>query len=360
MRYARWTLALAVALCAAASGQQTVLRHTNFVAFAAQAGDEVALEARSIARAPYADDLYLRVLGPDSATLLEQRLAPDQGAELRLTAQKTGLHVALTASGQCLAVVRTTGRPWALVARDAAPVQICGAIARQYFLVPAGCRSFSVYLESPVTGEGALVRVWSPEGTAVLERTDDFDKLTRLDVPVDEGQDGKPWSLTVASARDKGYVLDDMLLYLGPQVPPLLCERPEWLDGFVSLLTKPLEEVTRRVKLGSFSLNNGVTREVRFQLEAAPTEAMAALRTDANDVDYAGEGSFTVNGKGPYLIPITGDATTATVTVLIPPGDLVAGENVVVFRHDAHASAAMRLSEIELLLGATIAEHTGW
>jgi len=349
-------LLLAVALPLQA--EDTVLRHDNYLAFTGQKGATADFDVRSIPRAPYHDDLKLLVLDSESREVFDQVVPVGTETKVNMPLASEGLHVLCVSSGQPLAVVRRTNGPSALVAWEQTPLNICGAFARHYFFVPQGLRTFQIGLSADVTGEGARLGIWSPDGQAVVDLEDDFDKLQRVQVDVPAGMDNQPWAITLTRPQDPKLVLDDVLLWLGRGLPPYLCEQPAWLPAFVG--TMQPEQVSLRVPLKNLSLTNGGAVTEKFSLDAAPQAKMAALRAVAQDVDYPNEGTFTLNGSAPYAFPLTGDGGSLLVTVMLRPADLRTGENVLEFRHDNRASMAMGLTEMELIAGDLIHPAETW
>jgi hypothetical protein len=191
-----------------------------------------------------------------------------------------------------------------------------------------------------------------------VDRSEDFDEPTRVKVEVPAGMDGQAWSFGLDKPESDKLFLDDVQIFLGRGLPPYLCEKPEWLADFIS--GAQAESISERVALPNASLRDGGTVEVKFALPRVPQAKMVALRALAGDVDYATEGAFTVNGKGPYTIPETGDSVTTTITVPLKREDLRAGDNVIVFKHDNRQSTAMSLSQMELLFGDSIQTQDVW
>jgi hypothetical protein len=354
-------LFIPLALLAAAlplQAEDTILRHDNYLAFTGQKGEAVGFDARSIPRAPYHEDLQLLVLDSESREVHDQVVPVGTEAKVSVPLETEGLHVLAVSSGQPLAVVRRNNGPFALVAWEQTPLNICGSFAKHYFFVPKGLNKFEIGVTADVTGEAARLGIWSPDGQAAVDLEDDFDKLQRIKVDVPEGTDGQAWALTLTKPQDPQFILDDVLLWLGRGLPPYLCEQPEWLATFVGEM-KP-EEVSLRVPLKNVSLTNGATVTVKFSLETVPDAKMVALRAVAQDVDYPTEGTFALNGSEPYALPLTGDGASLLVTVMLRPADLKAGENVLQFRHDNRASTGLGLTEMELIAGNFIHPEETW
>ncbi len=353
------TVAALLAALPALAGE-TRLRHDNYLAFVGEQGEQVNLAVTSIARTIYHEDLSIAILDRQSRRVLEQVVPLGTGGTIPYTVETAGLHAVAVRSGQPLCTARLVNRPFALVAWEGAPLWICGACARQFFFVPQGCKRFDLFVTADVTGEGATLKVLSPDDAIAVDKTDDFDKLTRVEVAVPAGMDGRPWAFTLENPQQGKLVLDDVEIYLGKQLPPYLCEDPAWLALFTDRHPGAAEKISARVPLKGASLQGGKPVELRFSLASVPAARMAALRGTATDVDYPGEGTFTLNGKGPYCIPVTGDGATQGFTVTVKPGDLVAGENVIVFSHDNRQSSAMGLAELAVLIGDEIVVEEEW
>jgi len=338
--------------------EDTFLRHDDYLAFTGQQGTTASFDVKSIPREPYHEDLQLTVLDSQSREVFDQAVALGATAQVHVPLASDGLHVLCVSSGQPLALVRRTDGPFALVAWQQTPLNICGGFAKHYFFVPRGMSKFEIGLLADVTGEGARVGLWAPDGKAVVDLEDDFDELQRLKVDVPPGMDGQPWAITITKPQNPKLVLDDVLLWLGRGLPPYLCEQPEWLAQFVTAM-KP-EQISLRVPLESLGLGEGRTVTVKFNLPAVPQAKLVALRAVAQDVDYPTEGTFTLNGSKPYAFGLTGDGAALLETLMLRREDLKAGENVLEFRHDNRASAGMGLSEMEIIAGDEIHQEESW
>ena len=349
---------LLVAVALPLHAEDTILRHDNYLAFTGQKGATAEFDVKSIPRAPYHEDLQLLVLDPQSREVHDQVVPVGTETKVSVLLTSDGLHVVCVSSGQPLAVVRRTNGPFALVAWEQTPLNICGSFARHHFFVPKGLSKFEIGLSADVTSEGARLGIIAPDGKTVVDLEDDFDKLQRVKVDVPAGMDNQAWAITLTKPQTPKLFLDDVLLWLGRGLPPYLCERPEWLAEFVGGV-KP-EQISLRVPLKNLGLANGGTFPVKFNLETAPQAKLAALRAVAQDVDYATEGTFTLNGSKPYALPLTGDGASLLVTVILRPEDLKAGENVLEFRHDNRASSGLGLSEMEILAGDVIHAGETW
>lgn len=353
-------------LCAPVWAQEpgTVLRHDNFLVFEGRAGENVRIVVTSISRGPtYAEDLQVEVIDSSSERTL-RRIVRLGGTEvIDYPVRADGLHAVRISSGWNAATARIEGAPWAIVAWRDVPVSIVGSMAPQYFRVPAGVESFRVALVADVTGEGATLRVLDPEGTVVLERTGDFDQLETFTIEVPAGADDATWSLSVTDPEQEGLTLDDVTLYLAGPVPPLLCEDPGWAEIFAAGEEYQPDEIDTIVEVrpGRQSLRSGESATLTWEMPAVPAGKVVALRITAGDVDYARELTVSINDAEPLAIPITGNETTDTFTLLLDPEQLRVGANTMILTHDpSGGSMAVAVGDVQVLIGARIREYKGY
>ena len=343
---------------------QTILRHDNFLAFSADEGEDVRIAVTSAKRRgyQYANDLEVSVIDSTSTVTLKQTVPLDTEAAITYHVQTTGLHVVRVSSGWNLCRAWVLDRPWALVAWGEVPVSICGSVARQYFYVPEQCANFTIALIADVTGEGALLRVYDATGRLVREQAGDYDREERVVVEVPEGADGAAWSLTLEDPAQEGLNLDDVTVYLGRSLPPYLCEDPAWLEGFCSGEEYQPDLIDLHIAIeGGGGLAKGETRSFTWEMDEIPADRVLALRVTATDVDYKSEGKVVLNGHEPLFLPVTGDAQTQTLTIILDPALLRVGENVMEITQDpSGGSGAMGVHEPELLVGTRIKEFLGW
>lgn len=336
----------------------TVLRHDCFAVAAAKADDDLLFRISSVRKAQYiyTDAPRTVVLGPDSRILLERASELGSSVEASVSAQQDGIYGLCLELGQNTATLAVPNHPWALVARKEAPLHICGSVDPLYFRPPAGIESCSIFVHASVKGEAALIQITDPEGTVVLSREDDFDQTVALEVAVPEGMSEKVWTLEVLRPRKDGWVLDDVTLWFGRRLQPLLALQPEHLEAFAGVGARAPEQIRNRMTLreGRLRLGRDERKMVTFELIEAPTDAKIALRMLATDVDYRHESPVLVNGTE-FLLPVTGDGLTAEVTVIVPSDTLRNGENTLEFRQDGSGgSGTYSVSRVELLSGTVI------
>jgi len=357
-------LGVLVGAVAWAQEPQTVLRHDNFLVFDGRIGETVQIPVTSIRRGPtYVEDLLVEVIDPSSERTLRRVVPLGTSQVIEYPVRADGLHAVRISSGWNPATARIEGKPWATVAWQDVPMSIVGAIATQYFRVPGGVESFRVSLVANVTGEGAAVRVLGPDGAVVLEETGDFDQLQTFDVGVPAGADDATWSLTVTDPGQAGLNLDDVTLYVGGHIPPLLTEDPAWAELFAAGEEYQPDEIDATVEVspGSRSLRSGESATLTWEMAAVPAGKVVALRVTGRDVDYARELVVSLNGGEPFAIPMTGNETSDTFTLLLEPGQLRAGANTLVLTQDpGGGSMAVAFADVQILVGDRIKEYKGY
>ncbi len=355
-------LAIAAA-CVAQDEPTTILRHEGFVAFHAEAGDDVRLAVESFQRGPqYGTLMAVTIIDSQSNAVLRQTVPLNEAAVVRYVAQTSGLHVARVQMGWNTGTIEVLDRPWALVAWTRVPVNICGSMRPQYFFVPEHLEKISLTLSASVTNEGALVQIHDPDGNLVYEEEGDFDAETRIDIEAPPATRGKAWSLTVAPPADAGLNLDDVKLYLGQGLPAYLAEKAEWLEEFVTGDQYQPDMIDRVVEVpGGASIPRGESITLTWEMTELPQGQVYALRLSANDVDYVNEVPVSINGGETFYVPMTGNATTETFTIHIAADQLVIGENTLVFtQNPAGGSNAVWVRDVQVLIGERIREFRGW
>lgn len=338
----------------------TRLRHENFLAFLGQPGKTVTLQVESVKHAHYADPTVVTILDPDSREVAVQRVNLGQSENFAYTCAKTGLHVVAVSCGWTLASASLGDQPAAYVAWRGTRLQLCREARKLYFMVPPHRTSFDLHLQCDVTGEGAAVKVYAPDGSVVVDEQGDYDQETKLTVPVADGQDGQPWAVSIERPTEPGLNLDDLTIFLGRGLPPYLSETPEGVLELGDPARRETESIALTVTLPVASFRGGATTTTEFDLPTKPATKMAALRVTAQDVDYPNEAVYYLNGAGPYAIPLTGDGATDQFTILLDPAVLKQGHNVLELRHDNRASSAVGIHELLLLFGDQIRQFRGW
>lgn len=364
-----WVL-VALALVASASlvsagdATQTTLRHENFIVFEAEAGETVGIAVESLRKAGfvYGDDLLVEIIDPTSERTLRRVVPLGASETIKYQVRTGGMHAVRLSSGWNLCTVRIEGRPWALVAWQDVPVSICGAMAPLYFKVLDGIESFQVSLQADVTGEGAALRIYDPEGNVVLEKVGDFDTAERLTIEVPPGTDGAVWSLTITDPDVEGLNLDDVTFYLGGHVPPLLCEDPAWVEVFTAGEQYQPDLIDTVVEVADeCTLHAGESATLRWEMETLPEDKVYALRITGNDVDYPRELIVRLNGGEPFAVPMTGNSVSMTFTLLLERNQLRLGENTLELTQDPSGGSNVVVAhDIQILIGDRIREYRGY
>lgn len=353
------TWAGVVLICGCVSSQAaTRLRYDSFLVFKANQGETVPLAVQSIPKAKfvYKDEARVIILDTKSRWVVDTQVPLGQKRIIQYGAADSGLHALCVLSGSNVVHAWADGRPWAVVARMEAPMNISGQCDAWYFAPPAGLESFSVFVHASVKGEAAIIKITDPEGTVVLTKEDDFDSVTNLKVKTPNKTTGQPWKLEVLNPGKPGFALDDVSVWLGPTLQPLLCQRPEWLAAFAGIMGRPAEKISHRVLVSAdrLSVTMATPRAVHFKLDSLPTAKFVALRAHATDVDYRTEAPVSLNGV-PLHLPVTGDGVTTDVTVELPPGALRVGSNHLKLTQDpVGGSRVYSVNRVELLFGEAI------
>jgi len=226
-------LLILLGLPPAAAVESPLLRHTNYVAFIAKAGSPVKIHLRCESHSSrYQDILKYSVIGRRSEVALEGQVMLGREKVVGFTPAQDGLHVVVVDSGWNRAVIDIEGAPWAIVVSERCKLQTVRELGPLYFYVPRGVKKFKVLVSASVTGEAARVKVCRPDGKAVIDKPDDFDKVTALKVTVPQGADGKAWSLAFLKPASLGLGIDDVETYFDAAIPPYLCVKAEWAGLF--------------------------------------------------------------------------------------------------------------------------------
>lgn len=230
--------ALAAGLLVAVIGraQSPTLRHVNYLALLAPAGQASELTAVCRSRGPtYQDVLRARLIEPDGRVVAASQAGPGERLGVRVPAgPERRLALELNSGWNAAEAHPSEDLPWALVAREGQPLQTVREWGPLFFFVPPGTGAVTLWVGASVTGEAAHLRVSAPDGAVALEREADFDQRTRLEIAVVEGQSGRPWSVALVPCGTQGWHTDDVMLELGPQVPGLLSPRAEWAARFAA------------------------------------------------------------------------------------------------------------------------------
>ena len=354
-------LRLCAILCsalAAATQAETIVRYDTFLVFKAKPGETVPLRVESVPKAKftYGDVPRVVVIDSKSRPAIEADLGLGQTRVFQYQPATDGLHALCLFSKNNVARAAIEGRPWAFVARAEAPLNVSRQCDPLHFAPPAGLKQFRIFVHAWSVGEAARVVVTDPDGNTALDTEGDYNKATALPVKPAKPTDGRPWRIDVLAPKTQGWGLDDVKLWLGPELQPLLCLEPEWLAEFEGLTGQPPEHISQRIIVSDAALRlpKNASKTIRFTLAAVPSAKVTALRVLATDIDYRHEAPASLNGVE-FFLPVNGDGITSEVTVRVAPGTLKLGENTLVLRQDpSGGSGVYSVRQVELLFGDKI------
>ena len=216
--------ALGLALAQGGKPRALLFRGTHYFLVQARAGDSIDFTIDPYAPAKYATKRpEVQLVSADGTTLLA-RSGVDAPLTIGARARQDG-YCALRVRGfRDWYQVRFANRPFAVFHSQTQPLHITGAAQPLYFTVPPDAKRFRVYVQCDSPNEGATVRILSPTNEVALEKTDQFDPVTPLDVPVPSGLAGKVWAVELANPREKGetYGLDDTVIFFSENIPPIV------------------------------------------------------------------------------------------------------------------------------------------
>lgn len=357
-------MALATSVCVAQELPETLLRHDNFLVFQGTAGEAITIEVESVAKAGYvyADDVVVEVIDPSSERTLREIVPLGETASIEYVPAANGTHALRLSVGWNVARAAVEGAPWAMVAWQNVPVNICGAAAPLYFKVPADLDRFAIALSASVTGEGAEVTILDPAGEVVFSETGDYDSLSTIEVEVPEGADDAVWQLRITDPEQADLNLDDVQFYLAGRIPPFFSPNPDDVEVFAAGERYQPDLIDSTVEVsGRLSLDAGATETVAWTIDGLPEGKVYALRITGNDVDYPRELTAAINGGEAFSIPMTGNANTETFTLLIDRDALRAGENTLTFTQDpGGGSNVVVVEDAAILIGDRIREYKGY
>lgn len=214
-------LSLGVAIAQRGKPKGLLFRGTHYFLLLARAGERIEFTIEPYIVPKYATKrAEVQLVSADGTTLLSRRgVAEPLTASAR--APRDGFCALRVRGFRDWYEVRLTGGPLAVFHSQMQPLHITGAQQPLYFTVPDAARRFRVYVQCDSPNEGATVRVISPTAEVALERTDQFDPVTPLDVAVPPGQAGKMWAVELANPRLKGegYGLDDTVIFFSENIP---------------------------------------------------------------------------------------------------------------------------------------------
>jgi len=125
-------------------------------------------------------------------------------------------------------VVLSVDRPYGMVARRTRSLQPNAPTGFLYFYVPPECKKFDLVVCCRSPREGARVVVHRPDGSAAGTLDGDLDEETALSVNVPAGTGDAVWSVEFLPPTAPNTFLDDVVVFLDGQLPPVLCPQRDW------------------------------------------------------------------------------------------------------------------------------------
>ena len=214
------------------------LRHVNVVALQllhAGVHGPFRIEGIRHGYSAYQDGLDCRLIDDNGMVTRRAGAPPGGSVRIDLPRDASGRLALVVNSGWNLAMLHPpTGLAWALRADARGPLRTVREWGPLYFHVPSGTKRFRIWVQASVTREAAHVIVTRPDGKTAVDREDDFDRRTRLDIEVSPGQGGKPWSIVLVRCGTKGFVTDDVTVELGKDLPGFLAPVSDWAALFAA------------------------------------------------------------------------------------------------------------------------------
>ncbi|MDD4869690.1 MAG: hypothetical protein PHR77_03955 [Kiritimatiellae bacterium] len=210
------------------------LRHVNYIFALPAEGSTIRCEM-SCSHHGYQDVLRGRLMRPDGVVVTSVSVQSGEKSRMESPVNWAGKCVLEINSGSNLAKIQITDVvPFVYRSAPDNPMRTVAAWGPLHFYVPTKTKTFDIWVQADVTGEGAHVVIRNPAGKIVCEEDGDFDARTRLRVEVGPEHDGAAWSIEITKPRGRGLGLDDMSVELGMNLPPFLSSKPEWVKLFTA------------------------------------------------------------------------------------------------------------------------------
>ena len=244
MTYTRWRLESAL-LAAAAIGlashaaevpaSSPSLRHVNILALRPPSGAEMRCETACVQHGfrAYQDELRCRLVKPDGFVASSVHVRAGESGRIACTPTWEGMCALEVSSGWNLARIGVPATvPHAYRSGVGKPLKTVGGWGPLYFHVPRDTRTFNVWVQASVTGEGLHLAIADPSGTVVHEEDGDADKRTKIQLRVKPEHTNASWSIRLSRPQAAGMALDDVHLELGRHLPPFLTPAAAWAGLF--------------------------------------------------------------------------------------------------------------------------------
>jgi len=210
-------------------------RGLHFFIFDVKPGEQVsAVLAPARSRAEYGPISY-EVIDGKSRMLIDPR-DTDGKTVVSFTAARDGGDVAvlIVRGGRNWYALVSPEHPCIVRASRNQPAHVTGDTRPFHFYVPPGTKSFRIFVACDSPREGATVRILRPDGTEAALMTDQFDRPRAVSVRNPDGGAGV-WAIRLEHPRRHGadFALDDVVLYLGKNIPPFLALDRSALPGLI-------------------------------------------------------------------------------------------------------------------------------
>jgi hypothetical protein len=211
----------------------TGLRGRNTVVLAVEdATQPIVIRVRHLAAEQRPSPVTYALVTTEGRPVHEGKVSAGKPEELSLKVPEPGTYGLLLAARDAgpWYDVQVLSHPYAVLAGTdgVSEAYYFRQFPRQYFLVPAGTRSFTVTFAVGHSQE-ALLQVWDTAGKLVVQETVNADQQARraIEIAVPPGQDGHAWSLHVGPPPQMAaqHWSENYFLRLDG-VPPYLSDRP--------------------------------------------------------------------------------------------------------------------------------------
>ncbi|MCD6361166.1 MAG: hypothetical protein J7M38_09895 [Armatimonadetes bacterium] len=224
-------IAVVVGVACAETDPPLVVRHAHYFVIAGDADEAPTISAQSRSYYTYADDLKLRVTDDQSQVRLQRTVALGGSMEQRIPGDPAPLYLVMADPGMN-GVIFDCDRPWGVVAAGGYGLGSNGKAPPLHLYVPPECEKFTVEVRANSPREGLRLVVSDPEGAEALVIDGEADELVREEIVVPAAGRGKVWTFTLSDPQTVEARLDDIQLWVGGYVAPLLWPDASWAEAY--------------------------------------------------------------------------------------------------------------------------------
>lgn len=198
------------------------LRGENILLVAGKAGHSIELSLQNQPVAQYEAPLWWELCSPSSERIDFGMIPYRKTGTVKFTPERDGIYLLGASAKNCAYSVISSTAPVGLYTGNGLSL-IYGA-ERLYFKVPSSTEKFTLAVKG-ADAETVRLNVFNPEDNQVAEGQTTLKKIkTEFSVSARD-YEGETWSLELTQA-DEG-VLEDSVIELGPELPPVLSFTPE-------------------------------------------------------------------------------------------------------------------------------------